>query len=211
MPQRPDLIIFAKQPVAGQVKTRLQPDYTAEQAASVAAELIRLTVELAVENWPDDIYLYGAPDADHPLFADLADRYGLALRNQAAGDLGARMQAALAEGIARRGAAAILGCDVPHASWDILDDANHFLARGRSVLGPTKDGGYYLIGLTTVRPGVFANVPWGTSRVLDLTIERARESGVEFTMLPRLADIDTTTDLWAAAQKKPELKSLLYR
>jgi len=210
VPQRPDLLIFAKQPVVGEVKTRLQPDYSAEQAASIAAELIRLTVDLAVESWPDDIYLYGSPNADHPLFAELAERFGLALRNQASGDLGARMHAAMREGIARRGAAAILGCDVPHAAWDILDDANHHLARGRSVLGPTDDGGYYLIGLTTPAMNLFANMPWGTSQVFDMTIERARESGIEFTMLPQLADIDTAADLWAAAQKKPELKRLLY-
>jgi len=207
---RADLIILAKQPVAGAVKTRLMPDYTAMQAAEIAATLIRLTVELAVESWPDDIYLYGAPTADHPLFAALAERYGLALRNQADGDLGARMRAALAEGIARRGAAALLGCDVPHATWDILDDANHFLARGRSVLGPTEDGGYYLIGLTAEHSELFADMPWGSAQVRELTLVRAAEQGLEFTMLPMLTDIDTAADLWLAAQKKPELKPLLY-
>ena len=72
-------MIFAKQPIAGQVKTRLQPEFTPAQAAQIAEFLIRETVELAVSSWPDPIYLCGAPDADHPLFRELADRFGVVL------------------------------------------------------------------------------------------------------------------------------------
>src|SRR4029077_14715296 len=106
---QPALMIFAKQPWPGQVKTRLQPEYTYEQAAEIAAFLIRETVELAVVSWPGVIYLCAAPDADHPLFQDLAP-LGVVLLEQGEGDLGARMHRALEFGVERHGAAAAFGC-----------------------------------------------------------------------------------------------------
>ena len=63
---QPELILFAKQPLAGQVKTRLQPEYRPEQAADIAAFLIRATVELAVSSWPGQVWLYACPDPDQP-------------------------------------------------------------------------------------------------------------------------------------------------
>lgn len=207
--RQPELIIFAKQPLAGQVKTRLLPDYTPQEAADIAALLVRATVALAVANWPGEIYLYGAPDAGHPLFEELARDFDLQLAPQDTGDLGARMQAALREGLARRRAAAILGCDVPHCPGDVLDLANHWLAQGRNVLGPTEDGGYYFIGLNAPHAELFQNIDWGTDRVLAQTLERAKSLGVEFEWLPRLRDIDTAADLRRAAHAYEPLRRFL--
>jgi rSAM/selenodomain-associated transferase 1 len=207
--RQPELIIFAKQPLAGQVKTRLQPEYTPQEAADIAALLIRATVELAVASWPGEIYLYGAPDAGHRLFKELAREFQLQLAPQGAGDLGARMQAALREGLARRRSAAILGCDVPHCSWVALDQANHWLAQGRNVLGPTEDGGYYFIGLGAPHAGLFEGIDWGTDQVFTQTLERATSLGVEFEWLPRLRDIDTADDLWLASQKYAPLRAFV--
>ncbi|MBI3574717.1 MAG: TIGR04282 family arsenosugar biosynthesis glycosyltransferase [Gammaproteobacteria bacterium] len=207
--RQPELIVFAKQPLAGQVKSRLQPEYTPQEAAEIAALLIRATVELAVASWPGEIYLYGAPDARHPLFEELAREFDLQLASQGAGDLGARMQAALREGLARRRAAAILGCDVPHCSWDILDQANHWLAQGRNVLGPTEDGGYYFIGLGAPHVALFEGIDWGTDQVLAQTLARAEQLGIEFEWLPRLRDIDTVDDLWLVSQKYAPLRQFL--
>lgn len=202
-------MIFAKRPVAGEVKTRLQPDYTPAQAARIAAGLIRQTVALAASSWPGAVYLCGAPDCAHPLFAQLAGRFGIALRDQGAGDLGARMQRALDHGIARHGAAAVLGCDVPHCPWEVLDQANAALARRDPVLGPSDDGGYYLIGLARSEPALFRDIPWGGARVLGATLERAQALGLEFLLLPPLRDIDTAADLWLVAQQHPALRRLL--
>lgn len=207
--RQPELIIFAKQPLAGQVKTRLQPEYTPREAAEIAAMLVRATVELAVASWPGEIYLYGAPDAGHPLFEELARKFDLQLAPQGAGDLGARMQAALCAGLARRRAAAILGCDVPHCSGDVLDLANHWLAQGRNVLGPTEDGGYYFIGLGAPHAALFEGIDWGTERVLAQTIEKAEKLGIEFEWLPRLRDIDTARDLRLVAQEYEPLRRFL--
>ncbi|MBI3897739.1 MAG: TIGR04282 family arsenosugar biosynthesis glycosyltransferase [Gammaproteobacteria bacterium] len=208
MPQ-PALFIFAKQPIAGRVKTRLQPDFTPAQAAEIAAVLICETVTLAVRNWPGSVYLCGAPDSEHPLFATLADQFSVKLLDQGDGDLGARMQRALANGIAIHGAAAVIGSDVPHCPWTILDDANDLMARGHNVLGPAADGGYYFIGLT--RPGreLFTDMAWGAGSVLAETLRRATAASIDFKLLPSLRDIDTAADLWLVARQFAPLHRFL--
>lgn len=208
MPQ-PALMIFAKQPLPGQAKTRLLSDYTPEQAAAIAAVMIRETVGLAVSSWPGEIYLCGAPDADHPLFEELARDFRLRLLDQSGADLGARMLAALRLGIERHGAAAVLGSDVPHCRWDVLDEANAHLAQGRNVLGPTEDGGYYLIGLTQAHEALFTRMPWGSATVLEETLARAGQLGIEFEVLARLRDIDTAADLWVIGRDYEPLTPFL--
>ncbi len=205
---QPALMIFAKQPRPGQVKTRLQPEYSCEQAAEIAAFLIRETVELAVASWPGATYLCAAPDTDHPLFQDLAP-LGVVLLEQGEGDLGARMHRALKFGVEHHGAAAAFGCDVPHCPWEILDEANNALARGDYVLGPTDDGGYYLIGLTQPQQELFADIAWGGPCVLAATLERAQTLGIDFTLLHSLRDIDTAADLWLVAREHPSLRRFL--
>ena len=187
----------------------MQPVYTPEQAAEIAAHLIRATVELAVSSWPGEIYLYGAPDTEHAVFHRLADEFGIGLASQCPGDLGAKMLDALRGGIERHGAAAVLGCDVPHCGWDVLDYANGRLARGHNVLGPTEDGGYYFIGLQEARPELFRDIEWGGCRVLAQTLQRAKDVGVEFDFLKMLRDVDTPSNLWCAAQKVESLKRFI--
>jgi rSAM/selenodomain-associated transferase 1 len=206
---QPELILFAKKPVPGQVKTRLQPDYLPERSAEIASFLIRATTELAISAWPGDIALYAWPDCDHALFRELASEYHLPLTSQAEGDLGAKMHQALHDGIARRGSAAILGCDVPHCGWDVIDQANDWLASGKNILGPTEDGGYYFIGLQQARSELFENIPWGGNRVLETTLTRAASLDVEFHFLKKLRDIDTANDLWLVAQSFEPLKRFL--
>ncbi|GAB4510297.1 MAG: TIGR04282 family arsenosugar biosynthesis glycosyltransferase [Sulfuricaulis sp.] len=206
---QPQLILFARQPMAGQVKTRLQPDYSPEQVAEIAAFMIRATVEMAVSAWPGDVMLYAWPGPDHPLFYQLADEFHIPLAPQVDGDLGAKMLDALRQGVAKQGSAAIMGCDVPHCGWDIIDQANSWLARGKNVLGPTEDGGYYFIGLQEAQPELFEEMPWGSNRVLEMTLARAKKLGMEFNLLKTLRDIDTPADLWLVAQRYEPLKQFL--
>src|SRR5689334_23308224 len=119
------------------------------------------------------------------------------------------MHRALAYGIARHGAAAVLGCDVPHCPWDVLDDAEAALARGDCVLGPADDGGYYLLGLTQARAELFEGIAWGGPDVLAATLARATALDIEFTLLPRLRDIDTAADLWLVGRCYPPLARYL--
>jgi uncharacterized protein len=206
----PDLILFAKQPIPGEAKTRLQSDYSPEQAAQIAGFLIRETAKLAVINWPSDVYLYGAPGVDHPLFRDLAEAFHLHLAVQAEGDLGFKMLTALRQGIARSGAASVLGCDVPHCRGVILELAHEKLARGDNVIGPTEDGGYYFIGLQQAPAALFEHIEWGGHRVLETTLLRAQQLGIDFETLPKLTDIDSVDDLWVTAHQYKPLRKFLY-
>ncbi len=206
----PDLILFAKQPIPGEVKTRLQPHYSPEQVAQIAEFLICDTAKLAATNWPSDVYLYGAPGTDHPLFRRLAERFHLHLATQASGNLGLKMLTALCQGIERSGAAAVLGCDVPHCRGAILEYAHEKLARGDNVIGPTEDGGYYFIGLQQAPVALFEHIEWGGSRVVETTVLRARQLGIAFELLPKLTDIDTRDDLWITAHQYEPLRKFLY-
>lgn len=205
----PDLILFAKQPVAGQVKTRLQPELSAAQAAELAGFLIRATAEAAASNWPGDVYLCCAPDAEHPLFRKLAREFHLRLAVQVEGDLGARMHAALADGIRRRGAAAVMGCDVPHCRWEVFERAYELLAKGRNVIGPAEDGGYYLLGLQSVAARLFQDIHWGSAMVTLETMARAATLGLALEPLPVLRDIDTYKDLLAVSRYFAPLRQFL--
>ena len=202
---RPALFVFAKAPVAGAVKTRLQPEYTAAQAADIAVVLIRETVALAVANWDGPIYLATTPTTSHPLFTELASRYAITLRTQHGADLGARMHDAIAVGVAWHGAAAVMGCDVAHCPGSVLHDAAESLGRGRAVLGPSMDGGYYLIGLCASHPELFADIAWGSHVVYDTTVARAAVAGIKFKTLMPLRDIDTPNDLRIVARAFPPL------
>lgn len=207
--RQPTLIIFARQPVVGETKTRLQPDYPPEKSAEIATFMIRATVELAVSAWPGDVMLYAWPNVMHPLFQEIASEFKIGLAPQVGNDLGARMLDALRAVMKPRGGAAIIGCDVPQCGWDALDQANDWLARGRNVLGPTEDGGYYFIGLQEARPELFTGIPWGSGEVREMTLARADKLGLEFELLPTLRDVDTANDLWLVAQKYEPLKKFL--
>lgn len=205
----PDLIIFAKQPVAGQVKTRLHQAYTAEEAARIAEFSLRSTLELVTATWPGEVYLYAWPDSTHPLFKELAQAFHVHLANQVAGDLGTKMRTALEEGIARNGAAAVMGSDVPHCPESTLEQAFDWLAKGKNVIGPCRDGGYYLIGLQQAEPELFRDIPWGEAGVLDITRARATALGFEFEDLPTLRDLDRPEDVQVVAEAYIPLQRLL--
>lgn len=202
----PTLLLFAKQPIVGQVKTRLQPQCSPQQSADIADFAIRATVQLATSYWPGEVTLCGWPDCDHFLYREMAEQYHIHLANQDHGDLGQKMQLALAQGIADSGAAAVMGCDVPHCPGQVLEQAFEALARSRNVLGTTVDGGYYLIGLQHSYPRLFEDIAWSSDKVLEQTLTRAQELSLEFDMLPRLRDIDTWQDLWLVSKVFPPLR-----
>lgn len=205
----PALYIFAKAPLAGTVKTRLQGTYTAEQAAEIAAVLIRETVARVIASWDGPIYLATTPTTEHPLFAELASRYALTLRAQHGVDLGERMYDAIAHGIARHGAAGVIGCDVPHCAPSTLTQAQRCLRAGRNVLGPALDGGYYLIGLTRAHPQLFDRIEWGGPEVWARTRDRLHSLDLPYELLPALRDIDTAEDLRDAAAQVAALRRFL--
>jgi rSAM/selenodomain-associated transferase 1 len=193
----PALVLFAKTPVPGAVKSRLMPEYDARQAAAIAETLIRATVRLALACWRGRVQLSVWPETDHPLIHELRARYDLPVTRQAPGDLGRKMHTALSAWHARGTPAAVMGCDVPQLPAAVLQRANRLLRDNSNVLGPARDGGYYLIGLTRACPALFRGMPWGSGAVLQKTLRVARGAGLSFTLLPAMRDIDTAADLAA--------------
>lgn len=195
----PTLIVFARTPVPGAVKTRFTPPCTPAQAAALASAMIRHTVRLAARHWPGPLRVAVWPGVDHPVFADLRREIGVPIDQQSAGDLGDKMRNAIAAQNASGAPAAVLGTDVPHCPAATLERAYRLLRDGEDVLGPTDDGGYYLIGLQHPIPALFRDITWGSDQVCAVTQSRATALGVVFHRLDTLVDIDTWADLTRVA------------
>lgn len=206
----PDLILFAKKPVPGKVKTRLLTEFSPVRAAEIAAFCMRATAELAAANWPGEIFLYVTPDADHPVFKAIEDDLHVNVCIQGEGDLGDRMYSALRDSIENAGSAAVMGVDIPHCSPSIIEKAFDTLSTGENVIGPTHDGGYYFLGLNaSVSPELFEGIQWGGEEVFQQTLLRADKLGIKFELMPILLDIDTPRDLWLASRNYQPLQNLL--
>lgn len=188
------IIVFAKAPEPGAVKTRLIPALGAEGAAQVSARLITRTLDLLRDCALAPCELHVSPDIGHPFFRSLAD--APPLRPQRGADLGARMQAALAAALTQADFAVLIGTDCPALDCAYLQQACAALARGRdAVLGPAEDGGYVLIGARRSAPALFAGVEWGSARVLAQTRARCGSLGWDCQELPTLWDLDRPEDL----------------
>lgn len=190
------LMIFCKAPVAGQVKTRLITELTAEQARQVHIELTLRTLQLTTLSKLCPVQLWCTPSTDHPFFAASAQTYPVMLQQQQGNDLGERMNNAFCLALNRYSRAVLIGCDCPSLTGQDLEDALTALNQKRScVLGPAEDGGYVLIGLNHPHPELFLNMPWGTDRVLELTRARLKHSTLQYHELRQQWDIDTPGDL----------------
>jgi rSAM/selenodomain-associated transferase 1 len=197
------LIIFAKAPIPGQVKTRLCPPLTPDEAASLHGSFVLDALErsrdaLAAARLNVDRFLACSPSHDHVFFKILAERHGVRLLDQVGEDLGARMdqafQTVFAQGYTR---VVLTGSDLPSLPGSFFTRALSLLADHDLVLGPSLDGGYYLIGLTQPTPLLFSGIPWSTDQVLTLTRNKADSLGYKTTLLPAWRDVDTIEDVLA--------------
>jgi rSAM/selenodomain-associated transferase 1 len=188
------LVVFAKYPEPGKVKTRLGSEIGAERAADLYRELLLATIEEASRLAGVDVVVAYTPRTDEEKFeALLGDRCQLLPQHD--GDLGERIDAAFRDLLATRKTAVIIGADSPTLPTAYLRDAFTSLSSHDLTLGPTEDGGYYLVGLQHPQPDLFAGIPWSTDQVFDVTRERARELGLRLRILPVWHDIDTVIDL----------------
>ena len=187
---------MAKAPRVGAVKTRLCPPLRAPEAAELARCLLLDAVErvrMVAGSRPIMAY---TPIEAQAQFEEAAP--GFVQIPQRGGDLGAR-QLHLIEGVLGLGlqAALVIGTDSPTLPRECLDEAVSLVMAPDVdvVLGPTEDGGYYLIGLRAPHAALFEHVPWSTSAVLGRTLERAQQLGLRVACLPTWFDVDTGADL----------------
>ncbi|MET0681531.1 MAG: TIGR04282 family arsenosugar biosynthesis glycosyltransferase [Burkholderiales bacterium] len=190
------VLVFAKAPVPGEVKTRLASVLGAAGAAALHERLVGRTLATAAAAAAGPVELCCGPDASHPALAALARAHGAMLTAQGPGDLGDRMNAAFRRALAGAPAAIVIGCDCPALTPDHLREAAGALDEGAdAVLAPAEDGGYVLIGLARVAGALFAGIRWGESSVLADTRERLAALGWRWRELPTLWDVDRPEDL----------------
>lgn len=196
--RRPQLGLFAKLPVPGEVKTRLSPPLTPEEASRVYAAFLedmdRLPATLG--DCDSTLFLTRNPDSGGDSLLP-----GWRHTWQAAGNLGTRLESALRELHTRGDRAIILGSDHPDLPADLIRHALAALADHDLVFGPTPDGGYYLIGTAGPQPDLLAGVEWSTSRTADQTEQRALDRGLRVARIGSWPDVDTWEDVIALADR----------
>jgi rSAM/selenodomain-associated transferase 1 len=190
------VVVMVKAPRAGLVKTRLAPAVAEVDAASLAACFAQDSVGNALRVARDVIVAYAPADGRAPLEALLPG--GLLWLEQQGADLGSRLEGAVAHA-ARLGFSPIIvmGTDSPTLPASFIETARDRLATGEAdvALGPTKDGGYYLVGLRHPVSHLFQHIAWSTPLAYEQTARNAASSGLRLLQLPTWYDVDTFSDL----------------
>jgi len=194
------LAVMAKAPVAGEVKTRLAPPLSPEEAAELYRCLLLDLLDHVATFEGADLYIAHDPPAGVSWFQEIAPP-GFSCLPQRGGDLGERMRSVFEDLFARGYERVVMiGSDLPVFPPTILSDAFRALAESaRVVLGPSRDGGYYLLGLGRFVPDIFSDIAWGSDRVLDATRQKLARIGIEPVLLPVWFDVDRVEDLPALA------------
>ncbi|MDQ6633025.1 MAG: TIGR04282 family arsenosugar biosynthesis glycosyltransferase [Verrucomicrobiota bacterium] len=183
------LIIFLKAPRIGLVKTRLAQTI----GPATARDAYKKLVETLLQNLAPlaDVELRFAPD-DAAAEIQLWKQKNWTMRPQGKGDLGQRLQAAFAQNFSiGTERVVIIGSDCPHVTAMDIESAWTALKTHDVVLGPARDGGYWLIGLRQLQPVLLENISWSTETVLRETIQRAQKLFLKIYLLRELTDVDT--------------------
>jgi rSAM/selenodomain-associated transferase 1 len=184
------LIIFARNPELGKVKNRLAKSIGKEKALEIYTKLLS-NVYTETKALKCNKYLFLTERTDTNLFDETFIQ-----KIQSGADLGVKMMNAIRlvfeDGNEK---AVLIGTDVPEITDVILNDAFQKLSEHDVVLGPAKDGGYYLIGMNENLPSLFENMKWSNEKVLSITLERISSMNKSNYLLEELIDIDTEEDL----------------
>ena len=186
------LVIFVRNPISGQVKTRLARDIGDDRALEIYLHLLQHTLEITRGLSFRKFIYYADEVSDY----DLWSVPGYTKRKQNGNDLGERMHNSFKElfdqGFTR---IIIIGSDCLQLKTETLEEAVALLESNAAVIGPASDGGYYLLGLTKFYPDLFINKPWSTDKVFAKTINDFINQGISYALLEELSDIDDVTDL----------------
>jgi len=183
---------MARSPEGGDVKTRLSPRLNREQRIAIYTKLLNGTVQrLRNVKVADTLIAYTPADA-----GEYFENYGLGTFPQAEGDLGARISEAIGHVLGcGYDSVAIVGSDIPGLGPRIATSAFHALRSADIAIGPSTDGGYYLIGMNEHRPELFEDIKWSTNEVLKATVGKVKQMGLKMEILDILDDIDTPEDM----------------
>ncbi len=192
------LVVFAKDPIPGRVKTRLTPRITPDEAAKLYKAFVLdivNNVRKLERNRIDNVTVAYTPVDAEMVFRKLVD-HPVNFLPQKGDNLGERMRNAFnqsfAEGAKR---VVIIGTDSPTLPTSYIQKAFDVLKKVPVVIGPTFDGGYYLLGLSKQNDNIFDDVEWSTSRVFKQTLTRIKSLNMQVYVLPPWYDVDTPEDL----------------
>ncbi len=188
------LVLFARDPVPGQVKTRLHPFLDTETVYNLYLRFLNDSIDKICEVGDADRFIGVYPSNLSGFFDRLGKRPAIEVFNQEGKDLGERMErtfSRMREAGYRR--TVIIGSDSPSLPVPYIRQALE--SEKDLAIGPSSDGGYYLIGMGEKRVDVFDGVAWGTESVLTQTLERVRRSGAAVELLPLWYDVDRPEDL----------------
>jgi rSAM/selenodomain-associated transferase 1 len=196
------LIVFAREPLSGKVKTRLAASLGDQLAARLYVNMLHEVMK-ATEQLRDieTTVFWACEEESLPM---LAERYRCNSRRQNPGNLGQRMQAAFEEMFVDGcDVCCIIGSDAPDLPTSYILEAYGQLEMQHcdAVFGPSRDGGYYLLGLRQMWPKLFMNISWSSSEVLEQSLAAAKDAGMSTALLPEWQDIDTVEDLRAFQER----------
>jgi rSAM/selenodomain-associated transferase 1 len=200
------VMVFAKAPTPGRVKTRLVPILGEQGAAELQRQLAERTLCTALAAGLGPVELWCAPTTEDAFFAACAKQHGLGLRAQGDGDLGTRMGRALESALAEGSPGLLIGSDCPVLTPAYLREAAAALTSGNdAVFGPAEDGGYVLIGLAR-KPSaqLFEGMDWGTATVMQETRARLTRLNWRWCELALLWDVDRPEDVLRLARLRAE-------
>lgn len=183
------LIIFVKNPEKGKVKTRLAKDVGEEKALKVYNDLLAFSKSLI---YPElSTYVFHSPVLLEELFWVSSNN-----KLQVNGDLGVKMSSAISEVLSDGNESVIvIGSDCFEISQSHIKEAFKALEKNDLVIGPAKDGGYYLVGMNKLQTAIFDNMPWSQSILTEETLKKADELNLKYELLEELSDVDYVTDL----------------
>jgi len=190
------IVLFSKAPVSGRVKTRLVPPLSDDDAASLQHAFIFDTLSILFDAGNYQVFIACHPSREDPFFAGIASRYNVKLVDQGGGSLGDRMKRVLLQ-LKSKGysSVVIVGSDSPTLPSGFISDAFEGLKKNDLVIGPSIDGGYYLIGVRGDVPDIFEGISWGSSTVFEETAKKVRAQAIRTHLLPFWYDIDTIDEL----------------
>ncbi len=188
------VVVFAKAPQPGRVKTRLAQSIGPQAAARLHLRLLERTLATARAAACGPVELHGTPP-DHTFLRELARRHGIGFRGQSSGDVGARMSEAFRRGLRLHRRMLLAGSDCPALTPADFRRAARLLRGCDAVLAPAEDGGYPLIGLARHSAALFDGVEWSSPKVMRQTRNRLAALGWRWRELRTVWDVDRPEDL----------------
>jgi rSAM/selenodomain-associated transferase 1 len=189
------LLIFTKAPILGEVKTRLQPDYSVEQSLKLHKKLVINTLTSISDLSDFHVELCCAPNRQHMFFLDCEKRFPIQLSDQLGDDLGERMAFAFSSALQLYEKVIIVGTDCPDLNGEYVNNALKALDDFDAVMGPAEDGGYVLLGLKKFSPALFTDILWGSDVVFKQTKKVLTELSWSCHELGIMYDVDRSEDL----------------